>query len=116
MFPTVGTILILIPRENHLYLQKCSTLSGGFGFRPRHADTLARGLVGATRYSTGLQGFGPLMAYPSMADYGELVSYSCWTCGKVCQSMWGEKCNSCRLEAERHAEIMKVLKSGVGSR
>ena len=31
MFPTVGTILILIPRENHLYLQKCSTLSGGFG-------------------------------------------------------------------------------------
>ena len=31
MFPMVGTIFILIPRENHLYLQKCSTFSGGFG-------------------------------------------------------------------------------------
>jgi hypothetical protein len=41
MFPTVGTILILIPRENHVYLQKCSTLSGGFGFLPAFTILLA---------------------------------------------------------------------------
>jgi hypothetical protein len=27
MFPAVDAILILIPRENHLYLQDCSTSS-----------------------------------------------------------------------------------------
>src|ERR1017187_641951 len=49
MLPTVDAILILIPRENHVYLQKCSTSAARTSRREgeltgrRGADELERG-------------------------------------------------------------------------
>src|ERR1019366_6927339 len=40
MLPTVDAILILIPRENHVYLQKCSTSPAGF--RRRDGESSGR--------------------------------------------------------------------------
>lgn len=42
---------------------------------------------------------------------GKLVGFRCSTCGDVFPSMWDVTCNRCRLEEERHAALLAVLRS-----
>src|ERR1039457_1746848 len=59
MLPTVDAILILIPRENHVYLQKCSTSAARTSRREgeltgrRGADELERGQGGCAAQRDG---------------------------------------------------------------
>ena len=47
----------------------------------------------------------------SVYEGNDLVGYRCNQCGEVFSKMWGETCNSCRREEERHQEILAVLKN-----
>lgn len=40
----------------------------------------------------------------------ELIGFRCFTCGNVCSSMWGTKCNGCREKERQHDELMLEMK------
>lgn len=46
----------------------------------------------------------------SVTNGREIVGFRCFECGGIFKSMWGEKCNKCRREEERHQEILKAIK------
>jgi len=40
---------------------------------------------------------------------GKIIGFRCYTCGKVKDRMWGEKCNECRNTEKQNNDLMNEV-------